>query len=157
MTGSGVFDGLIVFVVSAVAATLLRSILARTFLRHGVRPDLALLVTRIVYFSLLGVGLFALIFLAIGLPYIAGNGVLLAAVLIGFGLQDLARNYVSGFYILLERHVKEGQHLESNGYSGIVTDVRWRVTYLRGEDGSLIVIPNDQLFSKPIVVRPAPP
>jgi small-conductance mechanosensitive channel len=59
---------------------------------------------------------------------------------------------VSGFYVLLERNIRVGDVVETQGYKGTVTDVRMRVTYLRGEDGELIVIPNAELFAKVAVV-----
>jgi small conductance mechanosensitive channel len=85
------------------------------------------------------------------------TGVLLAAVLTSMGLQDLVKNYISGFYVLMEKNVRVGDLVESGGYRGVVTEVRMRVTYLRGLHGEMIVVPNGELFNKTLVVSEAPP
>ena len=72
-------------------------------------------------------------------------------------MQDLFKNYVSGFYILMERTVKVGDYIETGGYKGVVTDVAMRVTYLQGEEGARIVVPNSELFTKTLSVLPLPP
>jgi small-conductance mechanosensitive channel len=75
------------------------------------------------------------------------------------GLQDILRNYVSGFYILFERNVKVGDTIEFTDKSGVVAEVKMRVTLLKAEDGSLVVVPNAELFNNVVTVRtqPAPP
>ena len=72
-------------------------------------------------------------------------------------LQDLVKNYVSGFYVLMEKNVRVGDLVESGGYRGLVTDIRMRVTYLRGARGEMIVVPNGELFNRTLVVSAAPP
>jgi hypothetical protein len=47
--------------------------------------------------------------------------------------------------------------VESGGYRGVVTEIRMRVTYLRGAHGDMIVVPNGELFNKTLVVSAAPP
>jgi small-conductance mechanosensitive channel len=68
---------------------------------------------------------------------------------------------VSGFYLLFERNIKVGDTIEFAGKAGVVTDVRMRVTYLSGENGDLVVVPNAELFNTTVTVRsvkePAPP
>ena len=47
--------------------------------------------------------------------------------------------------------------VESGGYRGLVTDIRMRVTYLRGARGEMIVVPNGELFNRTLVISAAPP
>ena len=84
-------------------------------------------------------------------------GLLLATIVAALGVQDLLRDYVSGYYILLERHVRVGDHITFDGQSGTVTDVRLRVTLLKADDGDVIVVPNSELFTKPVTITASPP
>ena len=156
MTNRNILGGVVVFVLIWAAAVLLR-ILTRRFLQgHNTRPDVVVRVTNIVYFALFAVAVVAGVGIGVGGGGLAFNGVLLFALLTGLGLQDLAKNYVSGFFILFERNVRVGDRLDTQGlYRGTVTDVRLRATYLRGDQGELVVIPNNELFSKPIIVTAA--
>jgi small conductance mechanosensitive channel len=84
-------------------------------------------------------------------------------------VQDLLKDYVSGYYVLLERHMRVGDRITLEGAgSGTVTDVRLRVTLLRTDAGDLVVVPNSELFNKTVTVhvkaieraaetKPAPP
>jgi small-conductance mechanosensitive channel len=50
-----------------------------------------------------------------------------------------------------------GDIIQLDAFTGEVTDIRLRVTLLRGEDDAQIVIPNSELFNKTVVIRhPAP-
>ncbi|MEY4420084.1 MAG: hypothetical protein RLZZ498_680, partial [Pseudomonadota bacterium] len=61
---------------------------------------------------------------------------------IGFGLQKLAANYVSGFVILLERSLRIGDFVRVDGFEGRVTDIKTRYTLVRASNGSESVVPN---------------
>jgi small-conductance mechanosensitive channel len=148
--------GVIAFALAWGLAHVLRDLISRTLNRRGIRRDMVLLTTRVVYIVLLSLGLLAFLSLTLQVGEFALTGFLTAALVTGLGLQDLFRNYVSGFYILLERNVKVGDVIELGGYTGEVTDVRMRVTYLRGESGELIVVPNGELFGKTVMVKPPP-
>ena len=67
---------------------------------------------------------------------------------IGFGLQKLAANYVSGFVILLERSLRIGDFVRVDGAEGRVTDIKTRYTLLRASNGSESVVPNELLLTQ---------
>lgn len=133
----------------------LRALLHAWLRRRQIRPDMSVLVDRTVFYGLISLAFVVGISIAFGQVGIAANSVLIAALLTGLGLSDLIRNYVSGFYVLFERHLKPGDVIEVEGYSGVVTDVKLRVTLLRSEAGELIVIPNADLFTKPVRIGAA--
>lgn len=62
---------------------------------------------------------------------------------LGFGLQKIASNYVSGFIILLDRSIKIGDLVEVSGVNGIVADIKTRYTAVKAYDGSVTIIPNE--------------
>ena len=62
---------------------------------------------------------------------------------LGFGLQKITSNYVSGFIILLDRSIKIGDLVSVAGGEGIVNDIKTRYTVIRAFDGSVTIIPNE--------------
>ncbi len=66
---------------------------------------------------------------------------------LGFGLQKIASNYVSGFIILLDRSLRLGDAINVGGLQGIVTQIRTRYTVVRGLDGNETLVPNEKLIT----------
>ncbi|ALK31683.1 mechanosensitive ion channel family protein [Burkholderia plantarii] len=66
---------------------------------------------------------------------------------LGFGLQKVASNYVSGFIILLDRSLRLGDAINVGGLQGVVTQIRTRYTVVRGLDGYETLIPNEKLIT----------
>ncbi|WP_250499073.1 mechanosensitive ion channel domain-containing protein [Caballeronia sp. GAWG1-5s-s] len=66
---------------------------------------------------------------------------------LGFGLQKIASNYVSGFIILLDRSLRLGDMINVSGFQGTVTQIRTRYTVVRGLDGIETLIPNEKLIT----------
>ncbi|NWG31978.1 MAG: mechanosensitive ion channel [Rhodocyclaceae bacterium] len=69
---------------------------------------------------------------------------------LGFGLQKIAANYVSGFIILLDRSIRIGNLIEVGGQRGVVTRITTRYTVLRGMTGVETIVPNEMLVSSTI-------
>ncbi|HLX01518.1 MAG TPA: mechanosensitive ion channel domain-containing protein [Trinickia sp.] len=66
---------------------------------------------------------------------------------LGFGLQKIASNYVSGFIILIDRSLRIGDTINVAGLQGMVTRIRTRYTTVRGLDGIETLIPNEKLIT----------
>ena len=64
---------------------------------------------------------------------------------IGFGLQDITKNFVSGLTLLLERKLKVGDFIEFDGLAGYVKEISIRSTLIRTREGGDVVVPNSQL------------
>jgi small-conductance mechanosensitive channel len=70
------------------------------------------------------------------------------AVGLGFGLQKIASNYVSGFIILLDRSIRIGNLITvDDATSGVVTQITTRYTVVRMLSGIEVIIPNEYLVS----------
>ena len=80
---------------------------------------------------------------------LAGAGVVGLA--LGFAFQDLASNLISGIVMGFRRPFKLGDHVESEGYEGIVERMNLRTTLLRTFAGQMVVIPNREVFQNPLV------
>jgi small-conductance mechanosensitive channel len=66
---------------------------------------------------------------------------------IGFGLQKLASNYVSGFVILAERSMRIGDNVKVDGFQGRITDINARYTVIKSLGGSESIVPNETLIT----------
>ena len=91
--------------------------------------------------------LFALSTLGVDLTALSVLGGALGVGL-GFGLQKLAANYVSGFVILLERSLRIGDYVRIDGFEGAVSDIKTRYTLLRANNGIESVVPNELLLTQ---------
>ena len=69
---------------------------------------------------------------------------------LGFGLQKIASNYVSGFIILLDKSIKIGDLVNVSGVEGIVTDIKTRYTAVKAYDGSVTIIPNENFVTSSV-------
>jgi small-conductance mechanosensitive channel len=69
---------------------------------------------------------------------------------LGFGLQKLASNYVSGFVILFERSLRIGDTVRLDGFEGTVMDIKTRYTLIRSLNGRESIVPNEKLITERI-------
>lgn len=67
---------------------------------------------------------------------------------IGFGLQKLAANYVSGFVILTERSMRIGDMVRLDTFEGVVADIKARYTVIRSVSGRESIVPNELLITQ---------
>ena len=67
---------------------------------------------------------------------------------IGFGLQKIAANYVSGFVILAERSLRIGDTVKIDNFEGRITDIRTRYTVVRSISGREAIVPNEMLITQ---------
>jgi small-conductance mechanosensitive channel len=69
---------------------------------------------------------------------------------IGFGLQKLAANYVSGFVILAENSVRIGDLVKVDNFEGRITDITTRYTVILAPNGRESVVPNEMMITQRI-------
>ncbi len=69
---------------------------------------------------------------------------------VGFGLQNVVSNYISGLIIFMERPLKEGDRILVNGLEGDVIHIRLRSTIINTLTNETIVVPNSQLVGNSI-------
>ena len=67
---------------------------------------------------------------------------------IGFGLQKLAANYVSGFVILAERSMRIGDNVRVDNFEGRITDIKARYTVIRAPNGRESIVPNELMITQ---------
>jgi small-conductance mechanosensitive channel len=70
---------------------------------------------------------------------------------IGFGLQNITNNFVSGVIILFERPIKVGDRIEVTGVVGNVTRISMRATTILTNDNITIIVPNSEFISSSVI------
>ena len=70
---------------------------------------------------------------------------------LGFGLQKIASNYVSGFIILLDKSIKIGDLVTVGGFKGRVTEINTRFTVVRNNDGVENIVPNESFVTSAVL------
>jgi small-conductance mechanosensitive channel len=69
---------------------------------------------------------------------------------IGFGLQNIVSNFISGLILLFERPIQVGDTVDVSGAAGSVTEIGIRASTVRTFDGAEVIVPNADLISKPV-------
>jgi small conductance mechanosensitive channel len=91
-------------------------------------------------------------------PFLAMGTVVAAAV--GFGAQDVVKDFIAGFFILVEDQFRVGDTVTIADVSGTVEDIQFRVTKLRDLEGNVHIVPNGRikvasnhtsLFARPVI------
>jgi small conductance mechanosensitive channel len=147
--------GLIVLLVFVAGSRFVSNIVVGALHKRHLRSDMVQIGGRVVTTLLIVIG----IFFAIGFAFQSQNftlaGILLATIVASFGVQDVLKDYVSGYYLLMERHIRVGDPitLEGGVGSGTVAEVKLRVTLLKTDTGDLVVVPNSELFNKTVTVH----
>ncbi|RMH43548.1 MAG: hypothetical protein D6689_04875, partial [Deltaproteobacteria bacterium] len=123
----------------------------RSVVKRGRAPGVAAAVDRIVRYSIFATAVFvALDTIGVNLTALfAGAGVLLVG--IGFGLQNIAQNFISGLIVLLERPVKVGDFVKAGEAYGAIEHIGMRATRVVTRDATTILIPNSELITAQVV------
>jgi small-conductance mechanosensitive channel len=121
------------------------------FPRVGIVGGVSYAVSTMVHYAVLTVG-FLLAIAALGFElsqfaFIAGA----VGIGVGFGLQNIINNFVSGLILLFERPVKVGDTVQIAEHIGSLSHIGLRASVLRKVDGSDVIVPNSQLISEEVV------
>jgi small-conductance mechanosensitive channel len=146
----GLLATLLILLASLILASLARRAVRLATARRSVSAQVAPLLSSLAYWAILLTGL-TVSLQQVGVnitAIVAGLGI--AGFTLGFALQDVSKNFVSGVLLLLERPFRIGEAVELSGFSGTVSKVDLRATEIHTFDGRVVVIPNADVFTKPI-------
>jgi len=119
-----------------------RMMISRELEAHARRPIRRLLVVIVAFVGI------TVAFGAAGFPDFLRSLATIAAaatLAIGFAMQDVLKNFVSGIFIYTDKPFRIGDWIQWDGNSGIVEDISFRVTRIKTFDNELLTVPNSQL------------
>jgi small-conductance mechanosensitive channel len=122
-------------------------VLANEAIEISTRAVIAKLVRAVAFFAAI---LVALPIVGIDITALSVFGGALGVGL-GFGLQKIASNYVSGYIILLDRSIRIGDLVTVENRQGVVTEIASRYTVVRSLDGAEAIIPNESMITQTVV------
>lgn len=136
-----------------VLARSLRKLSARIILRLSKSASISGLLSGVLYSIVIVSGITSALDI-LGLDktvssLLAGVGIIGLA--LGFAFQDLTANFISGAFIAFKRPFDVGHTIETNGFQGTIEEIQLRSTTLRTSGGLHIMIPNKEIFQKPII------
>jgi small-conductance mechanosensitive channel len=118
--------------------------------RRGVEVEAGRSLARFIQFAIIVAGVLAALgIMGVDFTTLTMLGTALT-VGIGFGLQTIINNLVSGLILLMEGRIEPNDYIEVSGVTGRVVEVGIRASIVRAFDNSEVVIPNADLISKPV-------
>jgi small-conductance mechanosensitive channel len=138
---------LLIYVTSKIRKLLVSKIFPRYDMNVGVSQSIA----TIIRYILVIIGLF-IIFQTSGID-LSAIGLLVGAlgIGIGFGLQNITNNFISGIIILFERPVKIGDRIEVDDLAGNIVNISARATTIITNDNIAVIVPNSDLVSTRVI------
>lgn len=141
-----------IIILSYLLGTLIRRAISKAFSLRNYSPSSSYAISRLAYFFVVIMGFYcALTTLGIdltGIAVIAGA----LTVGIGFGLQAIISNFVSGLLILFEKAIIPGDMIQlDSGMMGKVLKINIRSTVIQTTDHRRILIPNTEMISKKLI------
>lgn len=142
---------LVIFVVGLILTILTTRTVRLALQKRDVKPEAVTVLVRLTYISLL------ILTLVISLQQIGFNltafltGLGILGFTVGFALQDVSKNLVAGVLLLIQQPFEIGDSIEVDNYRGEVLEINMRATRLLSSDGLIVLIPNADVFAKPII------
>ena len=151
ITVGTLFTCVLIFLGALIVGRIVRGAARRTLIARGYPPGAAAAASKMLYYAVVAIGTFvALDTLGISLTAVlAGSAVVLVG--IGFGLQNIAQNFVSGLILLIERPVHEGDFIQVKDIRGTVSNIGLRATRVISRDEVTVIVPNSDLITAQVV------
>ncbi|NDV61690.1 mechanosensitive ion channel [Puniceicoccales bacterium CK1056] len=153
-TPVSVIFGTVLLIVALILQRVLYGILTRRFFpRFKIHPGLGNAYATLIGYTFLTLCFFLILPVTFNGLNWATLSVILGAISfgVGFGLRNIADNFVSGLIILLERPVRVGDRVTIDDVSGVVTSIRARSATIRTNDNIEVIVPNSRFISASVI------
>ncbi len=151
VTIGGILMLVFLFASVIIVERILQRLLIRRFLsKTPLEPSLQFGLSRIIGYTLITIG-FYVAFQTVGFDL--SSLAIIAASLgvgVGFGLQNIINNFVSGIIILVERPISIGDRIDVAGVAGRVTKIQLRSSTVVTNDNITMIVPNAQIISNTV-------
>jgi len=151
------FAAIIVAILSYVLAVMFRRSIEGKLAQNGIaeeHKEIQIVASRSAFIIVLVIGItISLSIVGIDLKPIVAAG----AFGLGFALQDVIMNLISGMFILASRHYTIGDVISVNGTTGRIQEIQTRATIIKAFDGTKVIVPNSELLKNKVVSKTSNP
>ena len=139
------------FLLTYITAKIKKLLILNIFPRYQLDIGVSQSIATIIRYLLVIIGIF-IIFQTSGID-LSALGLLVGAlgIGIGFGLQNITNNFISGIIILFERPVKVGDRIEVDNLAGNIVNISARATTIITNDNIAVIVPNSDLVSNRVI------
>jgi len=152
ITLSKLGQAVLVLVLTIIAAKRLPAIIDILLLQNSsISVGNLYTITTLVNYTIIGLGLFS-IFNLLGAEWVKFQWLFAAlSVGIGFGLQEIVANFISGIIILFERPIRVGDYVSVGDNEGVVNKIRIRATTILTKDRKELLVPNKEFITSQLL------
>jgi small conductance mechanosensitive channel len=143
-------SAIVIFILSLYIASLSRRAVLRSLKLRNANAQITEMLMKITQWTVMVMGtIIALQQVGFNVTaFLAGLGIV--GFTIGFALQDVSKNFVSGLLLLIQQPFNIGETIEVTGFTGKVVSIDMRATEVHTADGRVVLIPNANVFTNPI-------
>lgn len=151
ITLASIILGIFIFMTARYLSRISERLMHRFASDRGLEIGVTTSIAKITRYFVLTIGIIiTLDTLGVDMKSLAALGAVLG-VGIGFGLQNITQNFISGIIILFERPVKIGDLVSVDGVNGRVVDIGSRSTRVLTRDDTAIIVPNSKFISDNVI------
>src|SRR6266498_5547809 len=141
---------LVIFVASLYLARIISNILRRVLNKRKAPAGVTHILAQLTLWTIIVIGTITALQLFFNVTaFLTGLGIL--GFTVGFALQDVMKNFASGIILLLQQPFHVGELIGVKGFDGTVMAIDLRSTEMRATDGRIIILPNADVLSNPII------
>ena len=141
---------LLIFAVSYYAGVWLSRLLVRVLKRQNAEPGVSHLLSQILKWSIIALGFITALQRFFNVTaFLTGLGII--GFTIGFALQNIMQNFISGVILLVQQPFKAGDEAKLSGFEGVVQKIGLRTTEMKLRNGLVAFLPNADVLAQPII------
>lgn len=145
-----IVTALLIFVFSWYLAKILARLIEKVLLRRNIEAGATHLLADILRWAVIVLGTITALQRFFDVTaFLAGLGIIGFA--IGFGLQNIMQNFISGIILFVQQPFKVGESVGIAGFDGTILKIGLRATEMKTLDGRIVFLPNADVLSQPII------
>src|SRR5438270_1240874 len=146
-------EGILLLLLGFVIASVVRRTIRSQLKRPHIDQQVALLISRIAYLTVVLLGVVAFFTRWFGSPALVFGGFGFLALAVSLAFQDILKNFIAGLFMLLERPFRLGDEITVDNHTGIVENIEMRATTLRTSAGDQVITPTSLVYTGTIINR----
>src|SRR5438067_5509333 len=146
-------EGILLLLLGFVIASVVRRTIRSQLKRPHSDQQVALLISRIAYLTVVLLGVVAFFTRWFGSPALVFGGFGFLALAVSLAFQDILKNFIAGLFMLLERPFRLGDEITVDNHTGIVENIEMRAPTPRTTDGEQVITPNSLVYTGTIINR----